>query len=65
MESIASGFLKNIAEKETVNMPPKKGAGTVRCPFCGSKDIEGDSYDVEGDQAELLKQDMFCNKCQK
>ena len=30
------------------------------CPFCGSDEVEGDSFDVEGD---IVHQESCCNAC--
>lgn len=32
-----------------------------KCPFCGSKEIEGDSVDTDGDG--MATQHEFCNGC--
>jgi len=33
-----------------------------QCPFCGSDDIVGDSYDYEGD---TVTQEISCSSCHK
>jgi predicted nucleic-acid-binding Zn-ribbon protein len=44
------------------NLARYEKAGHSICPFCGSKDIEGGSFDVTGDE---VSQELTCQKCDR